>query len=138
MARTSHIPHRLLTWGIPLGPLTLLRTRGRHSGLPRTLPVATLRHHGQQWLDSPFGDTHWMHNIRADTQAELGRGRRFHRIRLIEIHDDRKPEILRSYRRAFGLVPFVRNAFATTAQNEPHAFGLEADRHPAFLIQPAH
>ncbi|MEO3862295.1 nitroreductase family deazaflavin-dependent oxidoreductase [Acrocarpospora sp. B8E8] len=133
----SRIPHLLLTWGIPMGPLVLLRTCGRHSGLPRTVPIATLRHDGHHWLVSPFGDTHWVHNIRADARAELGRGRRFRPVRLVEVDDDRKPEILRAYRRVFGLVPFVRAAFGAGADDRPQLFAIEAHRHPAFLIQPA-
>ncbi|MFI7128889.1 nitroreductase family deazaflavin-dependent oxidoreductase [Nonomuraea sp. NPDC050153] len=137
MIRLSRIPHLLLTWGIPMGPLVLLRTHGRHSGLPRTVPIATLRHDGHHWLVSPFGDTHWVHNIRADAQAELGRGHRFRPVRLIEVADNRKPEILRAYRRAYGLVPFVRDAFDADADDRPQVYTIEAHRHPAFLIQPA-
>ncbi|TMR94005.1 nitroreductase family deazaflavin-dependent oxidoreductase [Nonomuraea basaltis] len=137
MIRLSRIPHLLLTCGLPVGPLVLLRTRGRHSGLPRTVPVATLRHDGHQWLVSPFGDTHWVRNLRADGRAELGRGHRFRPVRLVEVDDDRKPEILRAYRRAFGLVPFVRDAFDAGADDRPQVFAIEVHRHPAFLIQPA-
>lgn len=136
MIRLSRIPHLLLTRGIPMGPLALLRTRGRYSGLPRTVPVATLRHDGHHWLVSPFGDTHWVRNIRADARAELGRGRRLRPVRLIEVDDDRKPEILRAYRRVFGLVPFVRDAFDACADDRTQSFAIEAHRHPAFLIQP--
>ncbi|WP_327587272.1 nitroreductase family deazaflavin-dependent oxidoreductase [Nonomuraea sp. NBC_00507] len=137
MIRLSRIPHQLLTWGIPMGPLMLLRTRGRHSGLPRTVPIATLRHAGHQWLVSPFGDTHWVRNLRAEARAELGRGHRFRPVRLVEVDDDRKLEILHAYRSAFGLVPFVRDAFDADAGAQPHVFAREAHRHPAFLIQPA-
>lgn len=43
-----------------------------------------------------------------------------------------KPEILR----AFGLVLFVRAAFDARRRRWPPAFAIEADRRPAFLIQP--
>lgn len=136
VALVSRIPQRLLTWGLPLGRLTLLRTRGRRSGKPRTLPVATVHQDGLDWLVSPFGDTHWVHNIRADNRAELGRGRRFRRVRLIEVTDARKPAVLWRYRRTFGPVPFVRRAFDATPGQGPQAFQAEADRHPTFIIQP--
>ncbi|MFC5827238.1 nitroreductase/quinone reductase family protein [Nonomuraea insulae] len=66
MIHLSCIPNLLLTWGIPIGPLVLLRTRGRQSGPPRTVPIAMLRHHSHHWLVSPSRDTHWVHNLRAD------------------------------------------------------------------------
>jgi deazaflavin-dependent oxidoreductase (nitroreductase family) len=134
--RISRVPHRLLTWGVPMGPLVLLRTRGRRTGLARTIPVAMLRHDGLQWLVSPFGDTAWVRNIRADAHAELGRGRRYRQVRLVEVDDDRKPEILRHYRRAFRAVPFVRHAFDAAPSDGPRAFQHEAHRHPTFLIAP--
>jgi deazaflavin-dependent oxidoreductase (nitroreductase family) len=136
LARMSRIPHRLLAWGIPMGPLMLLRTRGRRTGVTRTVPVALLRHGDAQWLVSPFGDTAWVRNIRVDADAELGRGRRFLRVKLIEVDDDGKPEILHRYRRAFGVIPFVRHAFDAVPDDGPQAFHREAHRHPAFLIEP--
>ncbi|MGP3959153.1 nitroreductase family deazaflavin-dependent oxidoreductase [Nonomuraea sp. 3N208] len=135
LAGATRFPYRLLTWGIPMGPLTLLRTRGRRSGLLRTVPVAMLRHQGGRWLVSPFGETDWVRSVRADPRAELGRGRLFHRVRLTEINDDRNPEILHAYRRTFGLVPFVRDAFAAAPDEGPLAFARQAHRHPVFIIQ---
>jgi len=118
-----------------MGPLLLLRTRGRHSGLSRTIPVVILRHSDEQWLVAPFGATHWVHNARATDRAELGRGRRFRTVQLVEIDDERTPEILYRYRRAFGLVPFVRRAFTATPADGPSAFRAEAEQHPVFLIR---
>jgi deazaflavin-dependent oxidoreductase (nitroreductase family) len=137
LARVSRIPHQLLTWGVPMGPLMLLQTRGRRSGLPRAIPVVVLRHGSEEWLVCPFGATQWVHNVRANGVAELGRGRRSRTVRLVEIHDDRKPDVLHSYRRTFGFVPFVRRAFTAAPGDGPSAFQPEADRHPVFLVQPA-
>jgi deazaflavin-dependent oxidoreductase (nitroreductase family) len=137
IARMSRVPHRLLDRGVPMGPLTLLRTRGWRSGRQRTIPVVTFRHDGVEWLVSPFGDTAWVRNARADGHAELGRGRRFRRVRLVEVDDDRKPEVLWRYRRRFGIVPFVRNAFHAVPRQGPAAFRQEADSHPVFVAQPA-
>ncbi|WP_433462566.1 nitroreductase family deazaflavin-dependent oxidoreductase [Spirillospora sp. CA-128828] len=127
LARMNRVPSRMLAWGLPMGPLVLLRTRGRRSGLPRTTPVALLKLDGRQWLVSPFGETHWVHNARADGRAEVGRGRRFRRVRLTEIDDERVEPILAAYRRKFGIVPFVRDAF----EGRPPT----GDR-PVFLLEP--
>jgi deazaflavin-dependent oxidoreductase (nitroreductase family) len=127
LARMSRGPLRMLTWGVPMGPLRLLRTTGRRSGLPRTAPVARLKYDGREWLVSPFGETHWVHNVRADGHAELGRGRRFRRVRLTEITDDREGPVLRAYHRKFRIVPFVRDTF--NAAPDLHR--------PVFLVEPA-
>lgn len=136
LARMSRVPFRLLGWGVPMGPLVLLRTTGRRSGLTRTTPVAVLDQDGQEWLVSPFGETAWVHNARAGGRTELGRGRRFRAVRLTEIDDVRKPEILRGYRKKFGVVPFVRTSFEATGDDGTEAFAREAARHPVFLVEP--
>jgi deazaflavin-dependent oxidoreductase (nitroreductase family) len=133
LAKMSRVPYRLLTLGVYMGPLKLLRTRGRRSGKQRTMPVVTFRHDGAEWLVSPFGDTAWVHNARADGNAEIGRGRRFRHITLVEVDDDRKPEILLRYRRRFGIVPFVRHAFHATPSQGQEAFAKEATSHPVFM-----
>lgn len=126
LLRMNRVPLRMLRWGLPMGPLFLIRTRGRRSGLPHATPVALLKFDGREWLVSPFGDTHWVENVRAGGGAELGRGRRFRRIRLTEVTDGRKEAVLRAYRRKFGVVPFVRDAFGAER---------EADRYPVFLAE---
>lgn len=137
LARVSRIPHRLLAWGVPMGPLRLLQTQDRRSGLPRAIPVAVLRHGSEDWLVSPFGATNWVRNVRANGRAELGRGKLFHAVRLVEIQDDRRADVLHHYRRTFGFVPFVRRAFTAAPGGGPPAFRMEADRHPVFLLRPS-
>lgn len=136
LARATRVPHTLLSWGVPMGPLALLRTRGRRSGLPRAVPVATLRHDNLDWLVSPFGVTQWVRNVRTNGDAELGHGRRWQSVTLIEIDDNDKADVLYRYRRRFGFVSFVRRAFDATPSDGPAAFRTEANRHPVFLIQP--
>jgi deazaflavin-dependent oxidoreductase (nitroreductase family) len=130
----SRGPQRLLSWGVPMGPLLLLRTRGRRTGLPRVLPVAVLRFRGERWLVSPFGETAWVKNARADGRAELGRGRHFRAVRLTEVDDARKGEILMAYRRRFRIVPFVREAYSVTSARDRRGIEAEAGLHPVFHV----
>jgi deazaflavin-dependent oxidoreductase (nitroreductase family) len=132
----SRVPHRLLTLGVPMGPLVLLRTRGRRTGLTRAVPVALLRHDEQDWLVSPFGVTHWVRNLRADPLAQLGRGRRSRYVTLIEVVDERTISVLQHYRRRFGIVPFVRHAFDTTPAGGSGMLHDGVNRFPVFLVQP--
>lgn len=126
--------HRLLARGIPMGPLQLLRTRGRRSGLLREVPVVVLETAGNEWLVSPFGEVAWVRNVRANGEAYLRRGARLARVDLVEVDDDGKPELLRTYRRRFAAVPFVRVAFDATGRDPLEAFALESNRHPVFRV----
>ena len=87
-----------------------------------------------RWIVSPFGEVAWVKNYRANNRATLRRGRTRRHITLAEVRDDRKPEVLRAYRRAYRAVPFVRVAFEATAASPLAAFEAEAERHPVFLV----
>lgn len=133
--RAGRGPLRLLGWGVPMGPLRLLETRGRRTGTARVTPVAVLNHNGQLWLVSPFGETQWVRNVRANGAARLGRGRRLRPVSLQEVTDERRPVVLQHYRRAFRVVPFVRGAFDVDPSSLDD-FARSADRYPVFLIAP--
>lgn len=137
MLAAGRVVHRLLSLGLPLGPLQLLQTRGRRTGQLREVPVAVLRTGTQQWLVSPFGSVAWVTNVRANGDAHLRRGSRIQDIRLVEVHDDTVPALLRTYRRRFAAVPFVRAAFDATGRSPLDAFRSEVHRHPVFLVEAA-
>ena len=66
----------LLAAHVPMGPNALLTVRGRKSGLPRTTPVAIIEASGRRWIWSPWGDVHWVRNLRAGGRATIAvRGR---------------------------------------------------------------
>ena len=65
------ITRPLLAAGVPLGPNGLLTVRGRKSGLPRTTPLAIVEAAGRRWLWSPWGDVHWVRNLRAAGHATI-------------------------------------------------------------------
>lgn len=132
---TGRIVHRLLSLGLPMGPLYLLQTRGRHTGASREVPIAVLGVGGDQWLVSPFGAVAWVHNVRANGEACLRRGAGSRRVHLVEVDDTRIPGLLRTYRRRFAAVPFVRAAFDATPRDPLVAFAREADHHPVFHVE---
>ena len=71
------ITRPLLAAGVPLGPNGLLTVRGRTSGLPRTTPLAIVEASGRRWVWSPWGDVHWVRNLRAAGHATITvRGRK--------------------------------------------------------------
>jgi deazaflavin-dependent oxidoreductase (nitroreductase family) len=61
----------LLAAGIPLGPNGLVTVRGRTSGLPRTTPVGIIEVSGRRWIWCPWGEVHWVRNLRAAGRATI-------------------------------------------------------------------
>jgi deazaflavin-dependent oxidoreductase (nitroreductase family) len=71
------ITRPLLAAGVPLGFNGLLTVPGRKSGLPRTTPVAIIEVSGRRWIWSPWGDVHWVRNLRTAGGATITvRGRK--------------------------------------------------------------
>jgi deazaflavin-dependent oxidoreductase (nitroreductase family) len=69
----------LLAAGVPMGPNRLITIRGRKSGLPRTTPVAIIAVSGRRWIWAPWGEVHWVRNLRAAGRATISvRGRKEH------------------------------------------------------------
>jgi len=59
------IARTLLGVGVPLGYNGLLTVRGRKTGQPRTTPIAIIDTGGRRWVWAPWGDVHWVQNLRA-------------------------------------------------------------------------
>jgi deazaflavin-dependent oxidoreductase (nitroreductase family) len=71
------IARLLLAARVPLGFNGLITVRGRKSGLPRTTPVAIIDLSGRRWVWAPWGDVHWVRNLRAAGSATITvRGRK--------------------------------------------------------------
>jgi deazaflavin-dependent oxidoreductase (nitroreductase family) len=65
------LTRRLLAAGVPLGPNGIVTVRGRRSGIPRSTPVAVIETNGRRWIWSPWGDVHWVRNLREAGHATL-------------------------------------------------------------------
>jgi deazaflavin-dependent oxidoreductase (nitroreductase family) len=67
----------LLAARVPLGFNGLITIRGRTSGLPRTTPVAIIDVSGRRWIWAPWGEVHWVRNLRVAGRATITvRGRK--------------------------------------------------------------
>jgi deazaflavin-dependent oxidoreductase (nitroreductase family) len=67
----------LIAAGVPMGFNGLITIRGRKSGLPRTTPVAIIAASGSRWIWAPWGEVHWVRNLRAAGRATITvRGRK--------------------------------------------------------------
>ena len=67
----SAILQFLLAAGVPLGFNRLITIRGRKSGLPRTTALAVIEVLGRRWVWAPWGDVHWVRNLRAAGRATI-------------------------------------------------------------------
>ena len=61
----------LLAAGIPMGFNGLLTVSGRKTGQPRTTPVAIIEVDGRRWIWCPWGERHWVRNLRAAGRATI-------------------------------------------------------------------
>ena len=93
----NHVFRVLAEAGVSIAGTHALRIRGRTSGKVRSVVVNLLSIDGRQFLVSPRGDTQWARNARAAGQAEVGPRWHGRVVRLDELADDAKPEILRTY-----------------------------------------
>ena len=100
---TTNVFNRLVALltlaGVSVYGSRVLAVRGRTSGEWRTTPVNLLTHNGERYLVAPRGVTHWVRNIRVSGAGELRLGWRREPIRVVEVVDSEKTELLRAYLR---------------------------------------
>jgi deazaflavin-dependent oxidoreductase (nitroreductase family) len=102
----NRVAKPLVAAGMPMGPNGLLTVRGRASGEPRSTPLAIIEVDGRRWVWSPWGDVHWVRNLRAAGQATLQVRRHRHEVRAIELDPTER-------------VAFFRDTFAPVARAFP-------------------
>ena len=83
--------------GISIAGTRALRVRGRKSGKQRGVVINLLTVDGVDYLVSPRGNTQWARNVRAAGVVEMGPRWRSARLRVTEVDDAAKPEVLRRY-----------------------------------------
>ena len=100
---TTNVFNRLVALltrlGLSVYGSRILAVRGRSSGVWRTTPVNLLVYRGERYLLAPRGVTQWVRNIRIQGGGELRLGWQREPIRVVEVADAEKPELLRAYLR---------------------------------------
>jgi len=99
----SPILQFLLRAGVPLGYNGLITIRGRTSGLPRTAGVAIISVSGKRYVWAPWGDVHWVRNLRAAGRATVTVRRRTEEVTATELDPTQRVEFFRDV-----LLPLAR------------------------------
>jgi deazaflavin-dependent oxidoreductase (nitroreductase family) len=134
---TAHIFNPFVEWvtrlGISVYGSRILAVRGRRSGQWRTTPVNPLEFRGQRYLVAPRGVTEWVKNIRATREGELWLGSRHEPIKVVELSDAEKPEVLRAYLRKWSweVGAFFEGVGADASEED---IQRAAPKHPIFRI----
>jgi deazaflavin-dependent oxidoreductase (nitroreductase family) len=130
---------RLLGAGLPFGPNVLLTVRGRKTGVPRTFPVAIIELDGRRYVQSPFGEVNWVHNLRAAGEAIVTKGRDRQDVEAIEVAPEAGGPILRDalapYLRSRLLAAVLGRFFHFRADSTLDDYVAEARRHPMFELR---
>ena len=137
---TTNVFNRLVALltrlGVSVYGSRVLAVRGRASGEWRTTPVNLLVHRGERYLLAPRGVTQWVRNIRVSGEGELRLGRRREPIRVAELGDAEKPELLRAYLRRWRVEvgAFFQGVGPDASEEELRRI---APDYPVFRILPA-
>ncbi len=83
--------------GIAVAGSRAIRVRGRKTGKRRGVVVNLLSFDGRRYLVSPRGNTQWARNARAAGVIEIGPRWRSRDVRVVELVDEAKPEVLQRY-----------------------------------------
>jgi len=95
----------LLGAGMPVLFNGLVTIRGRKSGLPRTTPLAIIEVSGRRWVWSPWGEGHWVRNLRAAGGATITARHRKVEVAAIELDQAQRVGFFRDI-----LGPLARSA----------------------------
>jgi deazaflavin-dependent oxidoreductase (nitroreductase family) len=114
------------------GSWVTLEVAGRRTGAPISCPLVVAGYQGERYLVSMFGHkANWVANVRAaGGHAVLRHGSR-EDVLLVEINDDTRAPVLRSYLNA---APGARPHIPIDRRAPLHEFEQLAGRYPIFRV----
>lgn len=101
----------LVAAGVPLGLNGLITIPGRKSGLPRTAAVAIIPVSGRRYVWAPWGEVHWVRNLRAAGRATITVRRRREEVTATELDPTER-------------VAFFRDTLGPLARGIPFGFAF--------------
>ncbi|MGW0998138.1 nitroreductase family deazaflavin-dependent oxidoreductase [Streptomyces sp. NPDC002520] len=131
--RLNGIVGRLARHGISMAGSAELSVPGRKSGKMQRVPVNPHTYEGGQYLVSARGHSQWVFNVRAAGGGELRVGRKVRVFTVVELPDDEKLPILRTYLERWGWE--VKQYFpGVTATSSDAEILAAAPDHPVFRL----
>jgi deazaflavin-dependent oxidoreductase (nitroreductase family) len=125
---------RVISWmmakmaRLGLGNFVVLTTTGRKSGQPRDVTVSPISDHEGEYIVSPYGDSGWVLNARANPKVLIKRRGRERQVRLVEVE---RPGLVKAYYEREG---FARQFMDVPGEATTDAFASVPDRFPVFRI----
>lgn len=93
--------NQLIRWlaeaGISIAGTRALRVRGRKTGKRRGVVINLLTVDDRDYVVSPRGNTQWARNARSAGVVEVGPRWRSRQVRIVEVADAAKPQLLKRY-----------------------------------------
>ncbi|MGV9251905.1 nitroreductase family deazaflavin-dependent oxidoreductase [Streptomyces sp. NPDC003697] len=132
-ARLNGVVGWLARHGLSLAGSAELSVPGRVSGKPQRVPVNPHTHGGARYLVSARGHSQWVRNMRAAGGGELRVGRTVHTFTAVELPDDEKLPVLRTYLRKWGWQVDQYFQGVTAASTDEELLAAAPD-HPVFRI----
>ncbi|WP_380280422.1 nitroreductase family deazaflavin-dependent oxidoreductase [Kitasatospora purpeofusca] len=122
--------------GLPVGPMRLLKVKGRKSGREYTNPVAPVKVDGALYILQAFPGSDWVKNVRAAGEGVLLRGRKAQRVQLVEVPPHERGPIVRQFptQVPMGAGIFVKNG--VVPDKRPESFERAARDIPVFRVVP--
>ncbi|WP_093765552.1 nitroreductase family deazaflavin-dependent oxidoreductase [Streptomyces sp. F-7] len=132
-ARFNRIVGRLARYGVSVAGTAELSVRGRKSGQMQRIPVNPHTYEGERYLVSARGHSQWVRNMRAAGGGELRVGRKVRTFTAVEIPDEEKLTVLRTYLEKWGweVNQYFKGVTAKSSDEENLA---AAPDHPVFRI----
>lgn len=130
---------RAVTWlmaraaRLGIGNFVVLTTTGRRSGEPREVTVSPISDVDGEYLVSPYGDSGWVRNARANPTATIRRGGSEKTVQLVEMTGE-KPELVKAYYEREG---FARQFMDVPGEASVSDFASVSERFPVFRISEA-
>ncbi|WP_133913024.1 nitroreductase family deazaflavin-dependent oxidoreductase [Streptomyces sp. NBC_00582] len=119
--------------GVSLMGSAEMSVRGRRSGQMQRIPVNPHTYEGARFLVSARGHSQWVRNMRAAGGGELRVGRKVRTFTAVELPDEEKLPILRTYLEKWGWE--VNQYFnGVTAKSSDEELRAAAPDHPVFRI----
>ncbi|MFI1706574.1 nitroreductase/quinone reductase family protein [Streptomyces griseoruber] len=129
--------NRVIGWlarhGLSLMGSAEMSVRGRKSGQMQRIPVNPHTYKGAQFLVSARGHSQWVRNMRVAGGGELRVGRKVRTFTAVEVPDEERLPILRTYLEKWGWE--VNQYFdGVTAKSTDAEIVAAAPDHPVFRI----